>query len=140
MVTEARKLSMKKYRESHKEDLAAKQLAYRRKNKELINKANVKYRSTRRAQYNQYGLKRMREIRKFLQELKENTPCKDCGAYYPYYVMDFDHVQGEKTMGMAKASLSTWNRTRREITKCEIVCSNCHRIRTFNRRNENERK
>jgi hypothetical protein len=29
-------------------------------------------------------------LREYVQNLKESTPCADCGNYCPYYVMDFD--------------------------------------------------
>ena len=47
--------------------------------------------------------------------------------------MDFDHLRDKKfnisnSMGMPEAALLA------EIAKCEVVCSNCHRIRTEKRR------
>jgi hypothetical protein len=36
------------------------------------------------------------ENRRLLQKAK-SKPCHDCGKRYLYYVMDFDHVRGEKT-------------------------------------------
>jgi hypothetical protein len=46
--------------------------------------------------------------------------------------MDFDHVRGEKTVNLARLrnSRSAWAKLVAEIEKCEVVCSNCHRIRT----------
>lgn len=68
-----------------------------------------------------------------LNELK-SQPCMDCGGSFPPECMDFDHVRGEKVGGVS--SLFTLSRTRAvaEIAKCELVCSNCHRIRTKARR------
>lgn len=65
-------------------------------------------------------------------EIKEENPCVDCGKEYPYYVMDFDHVRGEKVASVS-ALLSngfSWKVIEEEIAKCDIVCANCHRIRT----------
>jgi hypothetical protein len=66
---------------------------------------------------------------------KESLPCMDCLVYYPHYVMDFDHVAGEK-LGNVSALAKRGSRKKLwgEIEKCELVCSNCHRTRTFNRR------
>ena len=66
---------------------------------------------------------------------KENVPCTDCGKIYPWYVMDFDHVRGKKkfnlsVVGSKMYSLETIDK---EIDKCDVVCANCHRIRTFTR-------
>lgn len=76
----------------------------------------------------------------FLRTLKESTPCTDCNNYYPYYVMDFDHVIGEKYFGIANHSGKSLDDLKEEISKCEIVCANCHRIRTHLRRIEIKKK
>ena len=74
-------------------------------------------------------------IIKFVQEQKELNPCKDCGIRYPYYVMDFDHLEKYDKMNDINFLSSTGRigALKKEIAKCEIVCSNCHRIRTFKR-------
>ncbi len=65
----------------------------------------------------------------------KNRPCMDCGNVYPSYVMDFDHRPDE-----VKSFTIGWGVGRNldmlllEIAKCDVVCSNCHRIRTFTRR------
>ena len=48
--------------------------------------------------------------------------------------MDFDHVRG-KTAGISRLLQANVSMTRllAEIAKCDLVCSNCHRIRTWNR-------
>lgn len=73
------------------------------------------------------------EKREVINKLKA-VPCADCGRTYPYYVMDFDHKHGKDKLGDV-ASIVSWslNRILNEIDKCEVVCSNCHRIRTYSR-------
>lgn len=68
----------------------------------------------------------------FIKELKESTPCTDCGKSYPAYVMDFDHLR-DKTMQVHEFLTYSRKRLLEEIDKCEIVCSNCHRERTYQR-------
>ena len=71
----------------------------------------------------------------YLRDLKTSTPCVDCRISYPYYVMDFDHVRGVKHANvMELVSTLSKKRIDQEIAKCEIVCSNCHRIRTHMRK------
>lgn len=73
--------------------------------------------------------------RLFLKELKESTPCTDCGRIYPYYIMDFDHKPDQvKYKEVAKLVTSSLAKLKEEIAKCELVCANCHRERTHNRR------
>lgn len=76
-------------------------------------------------------------LREYVNELKR-APCTDCGRTYPPYVMDFDHLNGEEKGGLV-AHLVAQGQVRRakeEIAKCELVCANCHRIRTHERRME----
>lgn len=90
----------------------------------------------------QYYVAKSRANKKRLRQVvseKKNKPCEDCGKSYPPYVMDFDHrdpnikefnVGGSCHMhGLAK--------TLEEIDKCDVVCANCHRIRTFGRGSSN---
>ncbi len=71
-------------------------------------------------------------IREFIAELKD-VPCTDCGNRYPTVAMDFDHVRGKKLFGLAFAAceLKSKRSLLAEAAKCEVVCANCHRIRTF---------
>jgi len=70
-----------------------------------------------------------------LQKLKESSPCTDCGRYYPSYVMQFDHVSGDKKFNISKASrgFTSTARLEAELAKCELVCANCHAIRGHDR-------
>lgn len=67
----------------------------------------------------------------------KSIPCTDCKQIYPPYVMDFDHRDSKQKIGglskMARQGISK-EKILLEITKCDVVCSNCHRIRTHNRR------
>jgi hypothetical protein len=74
------------------------------------------------------------KTRSEMQEYKSNTPCTDCGLTYPYYVMDFDHVRGEKIQIIQKlVAAGATAKLREELKKVELVCSNCHRERTYQR-------
>jgi NAD-dependent dihydropyrimidine dehydrogenase PreA subunit len=72
--------------------------------------------------------------REKVYEYKKTTPCKDCGQQHPHYVMEFDHVRGKKVSNIADIlhrnhAGGIW----KEIAKCELVCANCHRYRTYKR-------
>lgn len=85
----------------------------------------------------QYYLDRNRinraRLRGYVINLKQSSPCKDCGVQYPHYVMDFDHL-GDK-QGLIAEFVRRHNKKalEDEIAKCEIVCSNCHRKRSYER-------
>ncbi len=73
---------------------------------------------------------------KIIEEAKA-APCADCGEGYPHYVMDFDHVRGEKLFAIGSMSRATAvHKLYAEIAKCDVVCANCHRQRTYERRAE----
>jgi len=59
-------------------------------------------------------------------------PCMDCGGTFPPECMDFDHLRDKKFQ-----ISQSWNRRLdvliEEISKCDPVCANCHRIRTKKR-------
>lgn len=73
-------------------------------------------------------------IRKYLQHIKSENPCVDCGERYPYWVMDFDHLS-DKSFNLGKFTTFSVSLDvlKDEISKCELVCANCHRTRTFHR-------
>jgi hypothetical protein len=61
------------------------------------------------------------------------VPCGDCGVSYPYYVMDFDHVQEKQADVSRLIYLKGTEALIREVSRCEVVCANCHRERTHRR-------
>lgn len=103
----------------------------------------------RRRKYRQTARERL--------QLAKAKPCMDCNIQYPYYVMEFDHRPGEfkrfslaMTGGKHEVVISETRTKKRdrgkgansfgattiakEIAKCDVVCSNCHRERTHQRR------
>jgi hypothetical protein len=60
-------------------------------------------------------------------------PCTDCGEHDPV-VLEFDHV-GEKTATIARlvSDGAELGILADEISRCEVVCVNCHRRRTARR-------
>jgi hypothetical protein len=69
--------------------------------------------------------------RDFMDSLKDK-PCVDCGKSFPPCVMDFDHrdkQQKKKNVGQMLGCSK--DRILEEAAKCDIVCANCHRIRTY---------
>jgi len=63
----------------------------------------------------------------------KDVPCLDCGGCFQPVAMDFDHIRGEKIATVAQMRSMPWARALLEIAKCELVCANCHRIRTQQR-------
>ena len=74
------------------------------------------------------------EIREFIFTLKLQ-PCTDCKKSFHPCVMDFDHVRGKKLFVISDGLRDAITRTRlrAELDKCDLVCANCHRLRTYRR-------
>ena len=72
------------------------------------------------------------EIKKYIQEYKHNHCCSDCKENFPYWIMEFDHLR-DKEFNLSSFSLKTASleKVKEEIKKCEVVCSNCHKNRTY---------
>ena len=78
------------------------------------------------------GNRRAREaINDYVDQVKRR-PCADCGGHFPPFIMDFDHVRGDKMAEISKLRGARASRARleAELAKCEVVCANCHRRRT----------
>jgi hypothetical protein len=80
------------------------------------------------------SMKRHQMLKAELNAIKEKTPCKDCKRRYPACVMEYDHVKGKKKFDISYGYYNYGKKTvEKELKKCELVCANCHRIRTQNR-------
>lgn len=88
------------------------------------------------------AIARVEEVRlrrtAILAAIKIERGCMDCGYNLHPEALEFDHRPGtEKLFGLANAHKFSAEKVEAEITKCDIVCSNCHRIRTSKRREDN---
>ena len=78
------------------------------------------------------------KIRKYIQEYKSNKSCSDCKENYPYWILEFDHLDNKEfNISQHRTHTISLDKIKEEIQKCEVVCSNCHKNRTFNRRINN---
>lgn len=62
--------------------------------------------------------------------------CMDCGYREHPAALEFDHRPGEIKLFNIGEKIGAYSRTKiwAEIAKCDVVCANCHAIRTDNRR------
>ena len=57
--------------------------------------------------------------------------CFDCGRIFPQCCYDFDHRDpNQKSFGISQRMGLPLEELMIEADKCDLVCSNCHRIRT----------
>lgn len=77
---------------------------------------------------------RRNKIVRFIQEYKSGKKCADCGEDYPYWILEFDHLQDKNfTIAQFRSTTMSIDIVKEEIDKCDVVCSNCHKNRTFSR-------
>lgn len=63
--------------------------------------------------------------------------CADCGYNQHPAALDFDHRPGTiKVRDIKSGKQFGWQALQDEVAKCDVVCANCHRVRTVERRRE----
>ena len=63
----------------------------------------------------------------------KRQPCADCGKTCPAEAMDFDHLWAKRLDTSRLPHVSGTVTMLEGVEKCEVVCANCHRIRTKHR-------
>ena len=119
-------------------------LAWRAKNRNHLRLLRRRQGKQFRARYaaqiaaymKKYAAERYKERRLFIDACK-SRPCSDCNNEYPPYVMQFDHIRGRKSFQISTGTSCNLDRLKKEIEKCDVVCSNCHCTRTWKRRHVN---
>ena len=139
-----RKESDKRYYEKNKEAIRKKHRDYAKAHKEEANDRakknyinNTKYKKSYQKEYREINIKNGTSIQGWVLHKYKDIPCVDCNAVYPFCVMDFDHRPEEtksfsiSRVGAYKATPDRISTIMKEIDKCDLICSNCHRIRTW---------
>lgn len=115
--------------------------SYYEKCKDCQKERGRKYYHQNREIQSKLALLRKRRYKKergdLVNALKRGKSCTDCGGIFPPWVMDFDHREGEIKIGsisrLAITDTVSIERIKIEIAKCDLVCANCHRQRTYER-------
>ena len=77
----------------------------------------------------------MDAARAWMVSIKNGVPCADCGEMFPVYVMHWDHLPGFEKVADVSSIVRSRSRDAvlEELKKCELVCANCHVLRTIRR-------
>lgn len=67
-----------------------------------------------------------------LVDAAKSIPCAECGLTFDPICMDFDHRPGEVKVRNV-SQMRDIEQIKLEIAKCDVVCANCHRLRTKQR-------
>lgn len=92
-----------------------------------------KYRRTQYRLNSAHFVRKVRQhklkIRAWFEEYKSSLSCTQCGEQHPA-TLDFHHVRpSQKKISVAQLVAEGYSRIRieKELTKCKVLCSNCHR-------------
>ncbi len=72
----------------------------------------------------------------WMRGIKASRPCADCGGRFHPAAMTFDHLPEHEKIDAIAELVKRGNRrlAHAEVLKCDVVCANCHAIRTYERR------
>lgn len=71
-------------------------------------------------------------INRMLRQHKVAVGCADCGFKDHHAALEFHHTSDDKNINISFAK--SIGQATREMEKCEVLCSNCHRIRHWEER------
>jgi len=82
-----------------------------------------------------YSKQKTKEAQKRMSKFKEykkTLKCNRCG-YNDYRALEFHHpIDDKEGQPCIIARQRSWKNVLEELNKCEVVCSNCHRIEHYN--------
>lgn len=128
----AKLAAQRRYREANREKINARQRE-RSKDPSTKEKQRKAIQNWRKNNPGYLGPTRQALV-DYVDSVKQN-PCMDCGGTFPTECMDLDHVRGEKVDNVSTllARTASMEEVIAEVDKCDLVCANCHRIRTRKR-------
>jgi hypothetical protein len=91
--------------------------------------ANPEYRAKANERTRQAGRDRVARGNK----VKMASGCVDCGYNANPLALQFDHIPGRGKKVNSPTNIHCPKKWEAEIAKCEVVCANCHHIRTHAR-------
>tara|TARA_R110000751_G_C13633083_1_gene466075 strand:+ start:313 stop:810 length:498 start_codon:yes stop_codon:yes gene_type:complete len=138
-----------RWRKKNPEKVEKNQIKQNEKRKEERRNGITRYNSKVRCDWNKKKMKdpvwkeklrkqeneRIRKVKLFIADYKMERGCTDCGYRKHHTALEFDHIRGKKELNVCLSKSIA--QAKKEIEKCEVVCSNCHRIRTYNRLHHN---
>jgi hypothetical protein len=79
--------------------------------------------------------KRNQDKREWLDDLKKTMKCVRCGIG-DFRCLQFHHPEDDKDHNIANMMGHSKEKIIEEISKCEVLCGNCHLIEHWNLRND----
>ncbi|KKN76613.1 hypothetical protein LCGC14_0368100 [marine sediment metagenome] len=100
--------------------------------KERIKQRNIEYRNNNKDKVKKWRQKRSQINLNYIRDLKMVSGCIQCGYNDNPHVLQFDHIN-PKTKFREVSSMVGYGRKKldEEIAKCQILCANCHIVKTL---------
>lgn len=115
---------------------------YIRKCKECQREESLEYRKNNPKSWKKYsdGVKKQKQkrLQEFI-EYKKTLSCLDCGMK-EWYLLEFHHLEPDQKdflVSRAYRGGYSWDSIMKEVSKCVVLCCNCHTRRHWKQRNEN---
>ena len=91
-------------------------------------KVNASHYENNKSDYKQRSMSQRLKARDWLQEFKKTLHCEQCGESHPA-TLDFHHLDPNSKDGAVSSLTSNGSVQimKKEIAKCIVLCSNCHR-------------
>jgi hypothetical protein len=70
--------------------------------------------------------KRRSDTTQYLRNIKAESGCKICGEKDPVVLLFHHRNPKKKSFGVGECSMKNKELIKKEIKKCDILCSNCH--------------
>lgn len=112
----------------------ASQVAWRKRFPERSSASSRRWQQRHKDQVAAYTRNRAAEKRAFLASVKLTVGCVDCGYRGRFVALAFDHVGTDKVKDLSHMVGFSWGKVIAELDKCEVVCHNCHAVRTEERK------
>ena len=96
---------------------------------EYYSRGNGKLRSECKNCHKQYVKNKYQERKEIVNEIKADYKCAKCGENR-FYTLDFHHIDPsikDKSVARMTSNCNRIEDIQKEIAKCIILCSNCHR-------------
>jgi len=112
---------------------------YRKNNREKIKEYKIKYKKNNREKIREYERRRYKkrgylnyhkgyyQRRKYIQDYKLSKGCVICGYNKCAEALDFHHPNNNRIFKVSNVHNKKFEKIKKEIDKCIVLCSNCHR-------------
>lgn len=71
-------------------------------------------------------IKRVKKLKTLAVEYK-GKKCEICGYDKCINALEFHHIDGSKDFAISDGKIRSWERIKKELEKCQLLCANCHR-------------